>query len=47
MEPRFGKQVQFQELNQNGLKKIAESVMNFAEAEGLYAHKNAISIRIN
>ncbi|MDQ7008927.1 MAG: histidinol dehydrogenase [Candidatus Gracilibacteria bacterium] len=42
----FGKWITFQELNQNGIKSIGKSVELMAEAEGLQAHKNTISLRI-
>lgn len=42
----FVKKITYQELTQEGLNNIASTVMAMAEAEGLDAHKNAISIRI-
>jgi histidinol dehydrogenase len=42
----FIKKITFQHLNSNGLKNIGTTVETLAEAEGLQAHKNAISIRL-
>lgn len=41
----FVKKITFQELTKAGLKNIAETVETLATAEGLQAHKNAVSIR--
>jgi histidinol dehydrogenase len=43
----FVKKITFQKLTEEGLKNIAKTVELMAEAEGLHAHKNAISIRLN
>jgi histidinol dehydrogenase len=43
----FLKKITFQKLSKDGLKNIAQTVEIMAEAEGLLAHKNAVSIRIN
>lgn len=43
----FVRKITFQKLNEQGLKNIGNTVELLAEAEGLHAHKNAISIRIN
>jgi histidinol dehydrogenase len=43
----FCKRISFQELSEQGLNNIAETVMTLAEAEGLEAHKRAVSIRLN
>jgi histidinol dehydrogenase len=43
----FVKKITFQKLTEEGLKNIGKTVEVMAEAEGLQAHKNAISIRIN
>jgi len=43
----FVKKVTFQKLTEQGLKNIGKTVELMAEAEGLLAHKNAISVRIN
>ncbi|HVX27720.1 MAG TPA: histidinol dehydrogenase [Parafilimonas sp.] len=43
----FYKKITFQQLTKDGLKNIAETVELMAEAEGLQAHANAITIRRN
>jgi histidinol dehydrogenase len=43
----FVKKVTFQELTKEGLQNIGPSVEAMAEAEGLFAHKNAITVRLN
>ncbi|MBI3512308.1 MAG: histidinol dehydrogenase [Bacteroidetes bacterium] len=42
----FVKKITFQELSQEGLKNIGPAVEIMAEAEGLFAHKNAITLRL-
>ena len=42
----FVKKITFQQLSKEGLKKIGDTVMTMAEAEGLDAHKNAVAIRL-
>ncbi|WP_410221065.1 histidinol dehydrogenase [Pedobacter sp.] len=42
----FIKKITFQQLDINGLQNIGATVETLAEAEGLQAHKNAISIRL-
>jgi histidinol dehydrogenase len=42
----FIKKITFQHLDNNGLKNIGKTVEVLAEAEGLQAHKNAVSIRL-
>ena len=42
----FCKAITFQKISKNGIKNIGESVELMAEAEGLIAHKNAISVRL-
>lgn len=42
----FVKKITFQKLSKEGLKKIGKTVELMAEAEGLQAHKNAVTIRI-
>lgn len=42
----FVKKITFQKLTHKGLKNIGRSVENMATAEGLIAHKNAVSIRL-
>ena len=41
----FVKKITFQKLSEKGLKNIGNAVELMAEAEGLAAHKNAISVR--
>ena len=41
----FVKKITFQKLTEEGLKNIGRTVELMAEAEGLIAHKNAVSIR--
>jgi histidinol dehydrogenase len=41
----FVKKITFQKLSEEGLNNIAKTVELMAEAEGLVAHKNAVSIR--
>ncbi|MFI5187768.1 MAG: histidinol dehydrogenase, partial [Chitinophagales bacterium] len=43
----FVKKITFQKLSEEGLKNIGKTVELMAEAEGLQAHANAISIRLN
>ena len=43
----FVKKITYQKLTQQGLQQIANTVELMAEAEGLHAHKNAVSVRIN
>jgi histidinol dehydrogenase len=42
----FVKKITVQEVSKEGLKNIGPSVKIMAEAEGLWAHKNAISVRL-
>ena len=42
----FVKKITFQEISKKGIKNIGFAVEQMAEAEGLMAHKNAISIRL-
>ncbi|WP_090078219.1 histidinol dehydrogenase [Halpernia frigidisoli] len=42
----FVKKITFQNLTEIGLKNIGKSVELMAEAEGLFAHKNAVSLRL-
>jgi histidinol dehydrogenase len=43
----FVKKITFQELNQQGIENIGEAIEIMAEAEGLTAHKNAVTLRLN
>lgn len=42
----FMKRITFQQLTKEGLKNIGPTVEIMAEAEGLYAHKHAVSLRL-
>jgi len=42
----FVKKITFQKLSAKGIKNIGKAVENMAAAEGLAAHKNAVSIRL-
>lgn len=42
----FVKKITFQELNENGIKTIGPAIELMAEAEGLMAHKMAVSLRL-
>lgn len=42
----FVKKITYQKLSRQGLQHIAKTVETLAEAEGLHAHKNAVSIRV-
>jgi histidinol dehydrogenase len=42
----FVKKITFQKISKEGLKSIGPTIETMAEAESLYAHKNAVSIRL-
>jgi len=42
----FVKKVTFQQITQEGIKEVGQTVITMAEAEGLDAHANAVKIRI-
>jgi histidinol dehydrogenase len=42
----FTKSITFQKISKEGIKTIGNSIELMAEAEGLYAHKNAVTIRL-
>lgn len=42
----FVKKITFQKINKKGIRDIGSAVERMAEAEGLDAHKNAVSIRL-
>ena len=42
----FVKKITFQELNKEGITNLGKTIELMAEAEGLEAHKNAVSIRL-
>jgi histidinol dehydrogenase len=37
----------FQKISKKGLQNIGKAIEIMAEAEGLQAHKNAVSLRLN
>lgn len=43
----FSKSMTFQKISKEGILNIGETIELMAEAEGLHAHKNAVSIRLN
>lgn len=42
----FQKTITFQKISEIGLLNISKTVETMAQAEGLQAHKNAVSIRV-
>ena len=42
----FTKSITFQKISEKGIKGLGETIMHMASAEGLQAHKNAVSIRL-
>ncbi|MBI2721735.1 MAG: histidinol dehydrogenase [Bacteroidetes bacterium] len=42
----FVKKITFQEISKKGIRKIGSAIELLAEAEGLHAHKNAVTIRL-
>ena len=43
----FLKQMTFQKISSQGIKTIGPAIEQMAEAEGLQAHKNAVTLRLN
>ena len=43
----FVKKITFQNINKNGIENIGPAIEIMAEAEELYAHKNAVTLRLN
>ncbi|ANF52573.1 histidinol dehydrogenase [Chryseobacterium glaciei] len=43
----FVKKITFQHLSKEGLQNLGNTIEIMAEAEGLFAHKNAVTIRLN
>lgn len=43
----FSKAITFQKISEQGLKNIGNAIEIMAEAEGLQAHKNAVTLRLN
>ena len=42
----FTKAMTFQKISEKGIQKIGKAIEIMAEAEGLYAHKNAVTLRL-
>jgi len=42
----FMKKITFQKISEVGIKKLGPAIENMADAEGLQAHKNAVSVRL-
>ena len=42
----FQKAISFQEISTQGLANIGSAIEEMADAEGLFAHKNAVSMRL-
>ncbi|SFW21974.1 histidinol dehydrogenase [Cellulophaga fucicola] len=43
----FTKSITFQKISKQGIQKIGEAIELMADAEGLQAHKNAVTLRLN
>jgi histidinol dehydrogenase len=43
----FVKKITYQQITKRGLQQIGDTIEQMASAEGLDAHKNAVSIRLN
>lgn len=43
----FTKKISFQRITPQGIKTIGQAIETMAEAEGLQAHKNAVTLRLN
>jgi histidinol dehydrogenase len=43
----FSKSITFQEISKTGIQNIGPSIELMADAEGLQAHKNAVTLRLN
>lgn len=43
----FMKSMTFQKISEDGMKRIGNAIELMAEAEGLQAHKNAVTVRLN
>ena len=43
----FLKAMTFQKISEKGIQNIGQSIELMAEAEGLQAHKNAVTLRLN
>ncbi|MDE5448799.1 histidinol dehydrogenase, partial [Elizabethkingia meningoseptica] len=42
----FVKKITFQKLTEKGIQNIGPSIEKMAEAEQLFAHRNAVSVRL-
>jgi len=43
----FVKKITFQQLTEDGIRNLGPAIETMAHAEGLDAHKNAVSLRLN
>ena len=43
----FQKTISFQKISEKGIQGIGPSIEIMAEAEGLFAHKNAVTLRLD
>ena len=43
----FTKAITYQRISADGIQKLGPSIEAMAEAEGLFAHKNAVTLRLN
>lgn len=43
----FVKKISFQKISKTGIENLGKAIEIMAEAEGLFAHKNAVTIRLN
>ena len=43
----FVKKVTFQEISKEGIQRLGKTIEVMAEAEQLFAHKNAVTLRLN
>jgi histidinol dehydrogenase len=42
----FVKKITFQHISKEGIQNLGNTIELMAEAEGLHAHKNAVSVRL-
>ena len=43
----FVKKITYQQISRNGISKLGNTIVTMATAEGLDAHANAVTIRLN
>ena len=43
----FAKKITYQKISATGIQQIGEAIEIMADAEGLFAHKNAVTLRLN